>query len=353
MKTTEEIYEQLLSAFTQRYGSAMQDSCDLAVRLYAAAAELQALSIQADWVLQQSFPQTAGGIYLDYHASLRGLERMPAEKAKGTLRFSVDSAPVSNLTVEAGAVCMTADGERFITTEAAVLREGELWTDAPAEAVTAGRGGNVAPDTVIIMAAMPVGITHCTNPKAFSGGCDDEEDASLRERLLESYLRLPNGANAAFYEQVAMSHAGVAAAEVVGRARGIGTVDVYIAGPGGVLDEELIKQVQEDLSQKREIAVDVQVLAPQTKTVDVRAEIAVEEDADPGAVQAAVEQEIRAYFSGKLLGKPVLLAELGNRIYDVEGVENYHLLAPTEDLTGEQSALPVLGELSVTQMEGL
>ena len=353
MKTTEEIYEQLLAAFAERYGSAVQDSCDLAVRLYAAAAELQALSIQADWVLQQSFPQTAAGDYLDYHASLRGLERMPAEKAKGTLRFSVDSAPVSDLTVEAGTVCMTAGGERFITTEAAVLQEGALWTDAPAEAVTAGSAGNVAPETVIILAALPVGITRCTNPEAFTGGCDEEADAALRERLLETYRRLPNGANAAFYEQTAMSHAGVAAAEVVGRARGIGTVDVYIAGPGGVPDEELLQEVQADLAQKREIAVDVQVLAPETETVAVGAEIAVEAGRDAAAVKTAVEQAIRAYFSGKLLGKPVLLAELGNRIYAVDGVENYHLLAPAEDLAGEQSILPVLGTLSVTEMEAL
>ena len=64
MKTTEEIYQTLLAAFAQRAGFTPEADCDLAVRLYAAAAELQALGIQSEWVLDQSFPQTARGMYL-------------------------------------------------------------------------------------------------------------------------------------------------------------------------------------------------------------------------------------------------------------------------------------------------
>ena len=56
MKTTEEIYQTLLAAFAQRAGFTPEADCDLAVRLYAAAAELQALGIQSEWVLDQSFP---------------------------------------------------------------------------------------------------------------------------------------------------------------------------------------------------------------------------------------------------------------------------------------------------------
>ena len=40
MKTTEEIYQSLLASFAQRAGFTPEADCDLAVRLYAAAAEL-------------------------------------------------------------------------------------------------------------------------------------------------------------------------------------------------------------------------------------------------------------------------------------------------------------------------
>mgnify|MGYP000190544341 FL=1 len=168
--------------------------------------------------------------------------------------------------------------------------------------------------------------------------------------MLESYLRLPNGANAAWYEQSAMSHEGVAAAQAVGRARGVGTVDVYIATEAGLPDGTLLEEVQADLQEKREIAVDVKVLAPKAKNVDVTVEVAAAENADFEAVKALVEQAVTVFFTGQLLGKSMLLAELGSRIYAVEGVANYRILSPTADVTGSEGAMPLLGTLTVTKM---
>ena len=248
MKTVEEIYETLKADMAQRAGFVPEDGCDLAVRLWAAAAQIQALEIQADWVLDQSFPQTAEGVYLDRHADMRGLTRLPASKAVGVLRFYVESAPAGELRVPAGTVCMSADGTRFQTTEEAVLTPELLYADAPAEALEGGAQGNAVAGAVNILTACPVAVTGCSNPAAFSGGSDAEDDEALRERILASYRRLPNGANAAWYETTAMSHTGVAAAKAVGRARGIGTVDVYIAAESGTPEEELIAAVQADLA---------------------------------------------------------------------------------------------------------
>lgn len=351
MKTVEEIYQELLAAFAERAGFSPDDSCDLAVRLYAVAAQLQALSIQADWVLDQSFPQTASGTYLDYHAAMRGLNRIEATCAGGTIRFFVESAPAADLTIEAETVCMTDGETRFATAAAATLPAGSLYTDAPARALEAGSSGNAAPGTVKILTACPVGITGCTNPEAFSGGGDQEDDDSLRARILESYQRLPNGANAAFYEKAAMSHTGIVSAAAVGRARGIGTVDVYVASAAGIPDAGLLEEIREDLQAKREIAVDVQVLAPVVRTVDVSMELSVADGADFETVKFAVETVLGEYFTGKRLGLPVRLAELGSLIYAVENVENYHLLTPPADISGERSVLPELGTLTVTGME--
>ena len=66
MRSVDEIYQEMLSAFAQRAGFVPEAGCDLAVRLYAAAAQIQALGIQAEWVLDQSFPQTARGEALEH-----------------------------------------------------------------------------------------------------------------------------------------------------------------------------------------------------------------------------------------------------------------------------------------------
>ena len=52
-----------------------------------------------------------------------------------------------------------------------------------------------------------------------------------------------------------------------------------------------------------------------------------------------------------LYAGPVLLAELGDLLYHVEGVENYRLLAPAADLAAEDGTLPMLGRVTVTEME--
>lgn len=350
MRTIDEIYRELLAAFAERAGFTPEEGCDLSVRLYAAAAQLQALDIQAAWVLDQSFPQTAQGVYLDRHGVMRGLERTAATRAVGTLRFSVRTAPAMDMTIPAGTVCMTAAETRFRTTAAAVLAAGTLYADAPAEAVENGSGGNAVPGAVCILTACPVAVTGCTNPAAFTGGSDRESDESLRGRILESYRRLPNGANAAWYERSAMAHAGVAAARAVGRARGIGTVDVYVATEAGLPPADLLAAIQGDLQEKREIAVDVAVRAPAARAVDVAVSLAVREGADFQAVRRQAEGVLTGFFSGRLLGRPVLLAELGSRLYALEGVENYRIASPAADLPADDTVLPVLGRLTVTEL---
>ena len=61
------------ACFGEKTGVELEAGCDLAVRLYAAAAQVYALYVQADWVARQAFPQTAEGEYLDLHAQLRSL----------------------------------------------------------------------------------------------------------------------------------------------------------------------------------------------------------------------------------------------------------------------------------------
>ena len=51
MRTTETIYQEMLAAYAKRRGGQLEEDCDLAVRLYAVAAQLQALYAQAEWAV--------------------------------------------------------------------------------------------------------------------------------------------------------------------------------------------------------------------------------------------------------------------------------------------------------------
>ena len=350
MKEWTEIYEQLRGTFAQRAGFVPSEGCDSAVRLYALAAELQSLLMQADWVLDQSFPQTAQGMYLDYHAETRGITRGAAEKAAGVIRFAAADKVTAACPIEKGTVCMTAEGVRFETTEDAAIAVGSQWADVPAQAVEAGAGGNVIAGTVTLLSAMPVGVVQCTNPAAFSGGCDAESDEALRGRVLASYQRLPNGANAAYYEQEAMRYPGVAAAKAVGRARGIGTVNVVIATHAGVPDAALLAAVETDLQKKREIAVDVKVLAPTVETVAVTAALKAAPGYTFAEAKAGAQSALEALFTGGLLGKSVTTARLLTLLCGVEGVENVHLTAPAADVAVGSTELPMLGTVTLSEL---
>ena len=350
MEELRTIYERMRTVFAEETGFVPNDGCDMMVRLYALAAEVQSLLAQADWVLDQSFPQTAQGQYLDYHAETRALTRLPAARAAGVLRFSAPSAAVTDYEIEAGSVAMTTGGVRFETTEKATLQKGETYVDVPARAVEAGANGNAIAGAVHVMAVYPVGITRCENPEAFSGGSDEESDEKLRERVLESYRRLPNGANAAFYEQEALRFPNVAAAKAVGRARGIGTVDVYVSTHGGAPEEELLGEISAALQKKREIAVDVAVKVPTEKSIDVAAELEAEQGWTMREITDAAQEALQAYFTGERLGEPVYRAKLASILYGVPGVKNYHLLAPAADVPAGATELPVLGKVTLTEI---
>ena len=77
----------------------------------------------------------------------------------------------------------------------------------------------------------------------------------------------------------------------------------------------------------------------------------ITEGADFEAVKAAAEKTLTTFFTGRLLGKAVRLAELGSRLYALEGVENYRFTAPAADVAADDTGLPVLGALTGTEME--
>ena len=349
MKTMEEIYQELAAEFQQRTGLTAVGSGDLAVRFYAVAAQLYGLYTQADWTGRQCFPQTASGEALDRHAALRGLSRRKAGKATGVIRFYAASDRTEEAQIPKGTVCVTAEGLRYVTTQAGVIPLGETQADLKAEAAEAGAAWNVAAGRIVYLTLPPAGITGCSNPGAFTNGSDDENDETLRRRVMDTYTRLANGANTAFYEQAAASCDGVAAVKVLPRSRGVGTVDVVIAAQGGMPDQTLLDKVQTHLDSIREIAVDVQMKAPTAKHVDLSIVVTPEAGCAFAELSQTVQQTVEDWFTGALLGKPVLQAQLTALVFAVKGVANCAVTLSGGDTAAEATTLPCLGTLTITE----
>lgn len=349
MRTITEIYEALKQDYFDASGMGLAEGGDMSLRLMAVAAEMFSLEAQCDFAMRQAFPQTASGEYLDRHAEVRAIRRREGVKARGVLRFSLNESTSTAVEIPAGTQCMNGAGELFISTAAAAIPAGELSCEVEACAEKAGEAGNAAAGSITRMRKAPTGVSAVTNPSAFTGGSDEESDEELRTRIMSSYRKLPNGANAAYYEALALSVPGVEKVVVMPRKRGRGTVDIVFSAAYGCPEDELVDKVREMLGQCREICVDVDVSAPTTRTVNVTAALTVGEGYSFSDVKSRAEDALRAYFGGDKLGESVYAAKLTSILMAVEGVENCVLTAPAEDIAASDEVLPVIGTVSISQ----
>ena len=127
-------------------------------------------------------------------------------------------------------------------------------------------------------------------------------------------------------------------------------MDVVVTTQAGLPDEELLTRMQDYFQQRREIAVDVQVRAPEMVRVNVSIRVSAQDGADAAAVREKVVHTIQTWFNGQRLGEDVLRVKLGALIYGCEGVKNYVITTPTADVLCESGVLPVLGSLSVEEL---
>lgn len=321
----EEILGRMQETFEEQAGYSADDASDIGIRLKVLAGEIYSCCTNIDWLRKQVFPQTATGQQLDYHAQQRGIQRKAAVKSQGTLTFSRATALLYSVIIPGGTICSTQGIPeiRFVTTQDAVLPAGSLQVSVSAQSDEGGRDSNVAANTVKVMITPPSGITAVNNGGAFVGGSNAETDDELRERILESYRNIPNGTNCAFYIDQALKYESVYTANAIPRARGNGSVDVYVAGRSSALPASLLALIQSDFDGLKEINVNVRVSSPVFVNGDLYMEISVKEGYDFNAVKANCEVSLRNYIKDLKIGESLLRIHAGEVVYHIEGVKNF------------------------------
>ena len=328
------ISENMKEHFRSLTGINADDASDVGIRLKIVAGQLFALYSKCDWLLRQAFPQTASGEYLDLHAQQRAVTRKPAYRAMGEITFYRETEAINDVSIPAGTICSTSgeNARRFITTETAVLQIGALSVTVPAQAESTGEEYNCAANSVTVMVTAPQGVIYATNEKEFTGGCDVEDDESLRERLKNTYTDISNGANTAFYRELALRHTDVGDANAVARLRGRGTVDVAVFSASNTQpSQQLIDEVKQIMDSAREIGTDVQVYAAQEILLPVRigvkASAGYQTEETISRVNTAVVEFIRSIG----IGKTLYIKDLHALIKGIEGVDNYKIYTPQDD----------------------
>lgn len=342
--TFEVILERMLDAVPntvdKREGSIVYNA------LAPAAVELQNMYIEFDWILNQSFADTAQREYLIRRCAERGIVPEKATKAVLQGDFNID-VPI---------------GSRFSLDELNYTAIEKISTGVfKMECETAGAIGNENLGTLIPIEYID-GLTSAELTAVLIPGEDEEDTEALRQRYLNSFEIKPYGGNRQDYIQKTNSIAGVGSTKVTPIWNGGGTVKLTILDSDfNKASDVLIDTVQEEIDPTNSPGQGLGV-APigHVVTVDAATEVTVNItttltfdtgynwDMLESDVLAAMEDyllEIRTEWANQDISY-VRIVQIETRILAIEGIidiSNTKINGQAENLNLGEYEIPVLG----------
>ncbi|MBQ1453068.1 MAG: baseplate J/gp47 family protein [Ruminococcus sp.] len=335
--------------YTQQRGEDFDEAGDIAIRLKVLAGEIYNMQTTVEWLKRQLFPSTATGEFLDRFAAQRGLARNPAAKAHGRLKFSVNEQKTTAVTIPRGTVVST-DSEipvRIYTTEDSEIPPYTYSVTVPAEAEQAGYRGNVNARTAVVPVSVPSEVDAITNESPFTGGFDEESDTTLRARIQNSYVNSPNGMNASFYIELVKQVDGITKAGVVSRARGAGTINIYIADTDGNATDAQLNEAQAIVNAQRELNVDALVTRATSLSYDLSVLVTKKAGYSSAEVISMCADAFEDYVSTIPIGGRLYLSVLGKYLLETGCIDNYEFDPSMSDMSVPNSKFFVTGDVNV------
>lgn len=319
-------------------------------------------------VLKSLSPATCEESYLlDYHADGRGLVRRESVNATGYVTVTAKAG----LVIPLGYGFSTeADDEgntiNFVTTE-------EVTVDSlgnakiPIEAAEGGSESNVGVNTIVLHTGDETGelldeIISVTNEEAVTGGLDEEDDDTLRERIVEydrshdiSYV-----GNVADYKRWALSVPGVGAVTVIPAKDDSGIIKIILMDQNGVPASKQIQDAVYDYIMRPDSEADrlappnavLEITAPETVIVNISAVVYLRE-AEIGDVQNDLKAALQSYLLNVSSNdSAVRISAINSILGSVSGVYDYdsvQINGGSKNVALESGQMPVLGTVTITE----
>ena len=319
-------------------------------------------------VLKSLSPVTCEESYLlDYHADGRGLVRRESVNATGYVTVTAKAGLVIPLgygfSTEADDEGNTID---FVTTEE-VMVDSLGNAKIPIEAAEGGSASNVGVNTIVLHAGDETGelldeIISVTNEEAVTGGLDEEDDDTLRERIVEydrshdiSYV-----GNVADYKRWALSVPGVGAVTVIPAKDDSGTIKIILMDQNGVPASKQIQDAVYDYIMRPDSESDrlappnavLEITAPETVVVNISAVVYLRE-AEIGDVQNDLKAALQSYLLNVSSNdSAVRISAINSIIGAVSGIYDYdsvQINGVSKNVDLESGQMPVLGTVTITE----
>ncbi len=278
-------------------------------------------------------PDWSYGTYLYEHAKARGLKPRSATAATGTLKITGAVGTV----IPAGSLFSTSSvndepSVDYETTESVTIPESGSVT-VEVVCTQTGTVGNTAVATVIHVGSKITGITSVTNEKAITGGTEDEDDESIRERISEYDQSLGDSfvGSPADYKRWAESVDGVGTANVIPAQDTSGLVTIVLIDANGdpateAICDDVYNYIMSPDDQYARLAptgASLSVVAPTTVDISVKATVELAENATIESVKEEFLKNIIAYLPEAMGEKEVKYSRIARELSKVSGVYDY------------------------------
>lgn len=343
------IYQKMKSRFLEETGETIADDGDLGMRMSIIAEEMAQIYEQIEFYTKQSFPQTATGVYLERHGQIRDIQRRKAAASVGVIQFQRKTAAAQNIAIPKGTICTSSAGGTvmYSTTQDGILAAGKTSVDIPAIANQMGKNTNIQARKIDTLVTGIAGVDSVINLEAFAGGVEQEPEEVYRKRLLESYIRISNGANLKFYEDLAMSCPNVWSAKAIFHTTSH-QLQLYISDMFRMTPDSLCQQVKQVIEENRELNIDVVVKKPeiivQNLVVTVYVESMQNQVAQQGMASTFLEDQLYQMGIGQDIN-PYSLADSMKEV--VTGYREVVFEQPTTLVTIENDQIVMPGTITV------
>lgn len=310
----------------------------------------QFVEFQLSQAIQLITPRFAYGEWLDLHAETRGITRKGATFAEGIITVT----GAEGITIPSGSIFSTEsiNGEPsvdFITVQDATISETET-VDIKIQCTVAGTIGNVPSNTIVLKSNNISKITSVKNADVLLGGTEEEDDESLRSRIMD-YDKLQGVSfvgSTSDYKRWAMSVDGVGNAVVISAQDDSGLVTLIITdsehNPGSdTLCQNVYNYIMRPDNKDERLApvnAYLSVLPPQTLNFTVTAGVEIDGTTTIEEVKKAFFADMKSYLVTAADDNEVKYSRVYSILSKIKGVVDHKDLL----INGSASNIPITVE---------
>lgn len=316
--TLEQLQQEMVEDYQNRYEELTGRKVTLAradpmrLLIFACSVQLYQDAVYIDRAGKQSFLKYSYGSFLDNLGALKGIKRQDAKSAAVTVRFRLQEARKSAVSIPAGTRVTSSYELYFETDEYAEIPAGELYIDVGCTCQETGEAGNMflAGELTTLVDPIPY-VQSVRNITDSSGGTDIENDESLAERI---YLAPVNyscaGPEDAYIYYVKSYNSKIE--DVKATTPGECEVDIRILLSGGEIPgEDLIRSIEEYINRSsiKPMTDRVSVKAPDVEEyhIDMKYFINKSDYSSAHTIQMKVNEAIQSYieWQGGKIGRDI------------------------------------------------